>query len=174
MRQYLCSAIAIALSACGDHEQENAAAPAAMNEANRVDAAPAPAENAARPAPIAEGPIDPKSVQGAGQVVQHYAALIEQRRFDEAKRLWERVSDADAFEAALSGYSEVHTEIGAPSEPEGAAGSIYVVMPVRFYGRTASGETFSQPATVTLRRVNDVPGSTEEQRRWRISKIETR
>ena len=55
---------------------------------------------------------------------------------------------------------------------EGAAGSSYVDIPFRLYGRLKDGKPFNQVGTVTLRRVNDVPGSTEEQRSWRIYKIE--
>ena len=60
-----------------------------------------------------------------------------------------------------------HLEIGDLSEPEGAAGSIFVTMPVVFYQGTKRS-----PATVTLRRVNDVDGSTQAQRRWHIERIE--
>ena len=40
--------------------------------------------------PLAEpkGPIDPKSAEAAGQVVQHYGALIEQGRWAEASACW--------------------------------------------------------------------------------------
>jgi hypothetical protein len=40
-------------------------------------------------------------------------------------------------------------------------------MPVVFYQGTKRN-----PATVTLRRVNDVDGSTQAQRRWHIERIE--
>lgn len=128
---------------------------------------------------ISEGPIDPDSAQGAGQVVQSYAALLEQNRFAEAYRLWSDggrasgVSQAE-FIAEQGKYAEIHMEIGAPGQMEGAAGSSYVEMPVRMYGKLRNGEPFSRLQTVTLRRVNDVPGSTEEQRRWHIYRIEAR
>ena len=54
---------------------------------------------------------------------------------------------------------------------EGAAGSSYVTVPVVVYGR-APGGAFSRSGSATLRRVNDVPGSTEVQRRWHIERIE--
>jgi hypothetical protein len=66
----------------------------------------------------------------------------------------------------------VHIEIGDLGEPEGAAGSIYVTEPVTFYGRKNGGGDYRRPATVTLRRVNDVPGSSAEQRRWHIERID--
>ncbi|HEX6605231.1 MAG TPA: hypothetical protein VF027_10190 [Sphingomicrobium sp.] len=118
------------------------------------------------------GPIDPKSPEAAGQVVQHYGALIEQGRFAEAEKLWGDAATAKAFESALDRYSEVHLEIGKPGDMEGAAGSIYVTEPVTFYGKLKTGEQFRRAASIILRRVNDVPGSTEAQRRWHIERIE--
>ena len=63
-------------------------------------------------------------------------------------------------------------EIGKPGDMEGAAGSSYVTVPVVFYGKTKAGGAFRRGADVILRRVNDVPGSTEAQRRWHIQRIE--
>ena len=126
---------------------------------------------------VEEGPIDPKSPQGAGQVLQSYAALLEQGRFSEARRLWSGGGQGssmseEAFAAAFGKFAEIHAEIGAPGQMEGAAGSAYVDIPVRFYGRREGGASFSSAGTATLRRVNDVPGSTEEQRRWQIYRVE--
>ena len=59
--------------------------------------------------------------------------------------------------------------IGAPGEIEGAAGSLYVEVPVQVYGRLRSGEPFNMLGPVRLRRCNQVPGCTDEQRRWRIA-----
>jgi hypothetical protein len=123
--------------------------------------------------PIAEGPIDPNSAQGAGQVLQRFGGLLEQRHFAEAYRLWSDdgraagMSEAQ-FIAAYKKYAEIHSEVGAPGEAEGAAGSIYVDIPFRLYGKLKNGEPFNQLGSVTLRRVNDVPGSTTEQRQWHI------
>ena len=126
---------------------------------------------------VEEGPIDPKSGQGAGQVLQSYAALLEQERFAEARRLWSDSGKASGtteqgFADAFAKYAEIHAEIGAPGQMEGAAGSSYVDIPIRFYGKLKSGASFSSVGTATLRRVNDVPGSTEEQRQWRIYRVE--
>jgi hypothetical protein len=119
-----------------------------------------------------KGPIDPKSAEGAGQVVQHYGALIEQGRWAESWKLWSSADAAKAFDRNWRNASEVHLEIGKPSDSEGAAGSIYITDPVVFYGKAKAGGSFRRAATVTLRRVNDVPGSTEAQRRWHIERIE--
>lgn len=122
--------------------------------------------------PIEEGPIDPKSAQGAGQVLQRYGGLLEQRKFAEAYKLWGSSADMSRteFVAAYDKYAEIHSEVGRPGDSEGAAGSIYVDIPFRLYGRLKTGKPFNMVGPMTLRRVNDVPGSTEEQRRWHIAK----
>lgn len=123
---------------------------------------------------ISDAPFTPDSAQGAANVVQTYFSLIEDKNFVEAHRRWGSASDlADGtFAAKFAGYREYHAEVGAPSEIEGAAGSSYVTVPVRTYGVTTEGEQFEQPQVVTLRRANDIDGSTAEQRRWHIVRIE--
>jgi hypothetical protein len=142
---------------------------------NAAQSAP-PANEAANAAsadrvspPLAEpkGTIDPKSGEAAGQVVQHYGALIEQDRWPEAAKYWGDADAASAFAKQLQSRQLKHLEIGALGESEGAAGSIYITMPVSFYGGSSRAA-----ADVILRRVNDVPGSTEAQRRWHIERIE--
>jgi membrane-bound inhibitor of C-type lysozyme len=127
--------------------------------------------------PPAEGPITATSAQGAAQVVQSYYALLESGRRAEAWRLWsegspDRAADAAAFARQFDRYADYHAQIGAPGAIEGAAGSLYVAVPVVIYGRLKSGAEVHQSGQATLRRVNDVPGSTPEQRRWRIHRIE--
>jgi hypothetical protein len=132
---------------------------------------PAPGEPGGLPddrTPISEGAIDPKSGQGAGQILQSYFALLESGRFAEADKLWsEGVEPLN-----LTGYREIHGNIGAPGKVEGGAGSLYVEVPVQLYGRRKDGKEFSSRGIMILRRVNDVPGSTEEQRRWHIMNAE--
>ena len=129
--------------------------------------------------PVSEVPFAPESAQGAANVVQSYFALIEQGRYGEAWRLWSDGGQASGmseaqFAAAFDRYREYHARIGAPGEIEGAAGSLYVEVPVQAYGRLSSGEPFNRLGSVALRRVNDVPGSTPEQRRWHIFQSDLR
>lgn len=185
-RTVLILAISAACAACGKTQSDNAAQPASNL-----------AENAPLPAPIApeaikpgepgglpddrtpleepKGAIDPKSAEGAGQVMQLFGGLLEQRKFADAYQLWSDRGRASGmteaqFVAAYAKYAAIHSEVGRPGESEGAAGSIYIDVPFRLYGKTTSGGPFNMVGMVTLRRVNDVPGSTEEQRRWHISK----
>jgi hypothetical protein len=145
---------------------------------NEVAGMPAPAQEAKAIRKVAEPedrepltepkqPIDPKSAEAAGQIVQHYGALIEQGRWADAANSWGDPGAASAFATQLLARGLKHLEIGKPSEPEGAAGSVYVSMPVAFY----TGDKRAA-ADVTLRRVNGVPGSTQAQRRWHIERIE--
>ena len=107
-----------------------------------------------RPLEEPNGPIDPKSAEAAGQVVQHYGALIEQGRFAEAAKLWGNPSRGELRAPAPGAQLEVISKSATPAK-EGAAGSIYSTVPVVFYGEDAGGSIAG--ADVILRRVNDVP-----------------
>lgn len=177
---------ALLLAACGTSSTQ--APTATENAANTAQPAnvaeaplkpPAPGTPGGLPddrTPVSETPFSETSAQGAANVLQGYFALIEQRRFGEAWRLWSDegrasgASEAD-FAARFAGYREYHANIGAPGEIEGAAGSLYVEVPVQVYGRRVDGTPFSAAGPATLRRVNDVPGSTAAQRRWHIASI---
>src|SRR5258708_2678974 len=168
---------ALALSSCKQAADQNSSASAgqSVNAApSEVPPIPPPGTGPDARTPLGEPrrAIDPTSVEAAGQVVQHYGALIEQERFLEAQGLWSDAQRNKSASVDLKLYSEVHLEIGNPGKPEGAAGSIYVTEPVTFYGKLKSGKGFRKPASIVLRRVNDVPGSTEAERRWQIERIE--
>jgi hypothetical protein len=130
--------------------------------------------------PISEAPFTPESAQGAANVVQTYYALIGEGKYAQAWALWgydgkaSGQPSAEAFARSFDRYVQYNAQIGAPGEPEGAAGSIYVSVPVVIYGRLKSGAEVHEKGTADLRRVNNVDGSTAEQRRWHISRIETK
>lgn len=179
------TALAIACASCdGAHSPAtNQATDPVENLPAEVQSDPAmikPGEAGGLPddrTPIAEGAIDPKSGQGAGQVLQRFGGMLEQRRFAEAYRLWSDGGRASGqteaqFIATYEKYAEIHSEVGAPGPIEGAAGSAYVDVPFRLYGKLKTGEAFNLVGPVTLRRVNDVPGSTAEQRQWHIYRSE--
>ena len=170
-----------ALAACGPQGQPHSnvgaqmsdstsAAPGVTNSVSPTAAAPTAPPRTSLPEP--KGPIDPKSLEAAGQVVQHYGALIEQKRWTESRQFWGDSAAAKAFEGNFRTWANVHLEIGDLGPAEGAAGSIFTNMPVTFYGDLNAGGPGSLKGNVILRRVNDVPGSTEAQRRWHIERIE--
>ena len=55
---------------------------------------------------------------------------------------------------------------------EGAAGSSYYTAPTTVSGTTGDGTPYELKGDVVLRRVNDVPGATEEQLHWKIESAE--
>ena len=127
--------------------------------------------------PISEAPFTPTSAQGAGNVMQIYYALIAEGQYEKAWRLWTQSGQGSgltstAFATSFAAYSSYNANIGKPGAIEGAAGSLFVTVPVQIYARRKSGEEVHQLGEATLRRVNDVPGSTPEQREWHIFKID--
>src|SRR5689334_4520325 len=72
----------------------------------------APARQTAKALDEPNRPIDPTSAEAAGQIVQSYGALIEQKRWPDANALWSDKSLAAKFQAGLATLAEVHLEIG--------------------------------------------------------------
>ena len=162
-RRWASLTLLIAFSGCAPRREE----PANENmvEENRVVA----------PDAVTPATTDPESVEGAGQVLQRFGALLEQGKFAAARQSWSDGGRASGlteaeFAEAYDQYAELHADIGAPGEPEGAAGSIYVEIPLRLYGTLRNGKPFNLVGPVVLRRVNDVPGSSAAQREWHITR----
>jgi hypothetical protein len=148
-------------------EAENVVQDNVSNEAV-TNAAPSNLTNAAES--TAETPTDKTSAAAAANIVEQYAALLEQRRFAEAHRLSGDNQQSDtAFAATFDQFATIEASVGKPGDTEGAAGSIYVNVPLTLSGTLKGGGRYSVSGPVTLRRVNNVPGSTAEQRRWHIS-----
>jgi hypothetical protein len=164
--------LAAVAAGCGQGDEQRAQPAPASNAAGAAPrpAAPAPAPAAAPQEAAPETPLSSTSALAAADVLKAYYRLIEAGRYEQAWRLrWESDGgDAADFVAHFADYAEYHATVGNPSEVQGAAGSSYVEVPVQLYGQMKNGESFGSAGTVTLRRVNDVPGATAAQRRWRI------
>jgi len=169
----------IVLASCGPRQEPQKAAnnstapvlpaPSAPPEVTNT-AAPVPENQASLPEP--KGPIDPASPEAAAQVVQHFGALIEQKRWGETESLWGDATAAKKMTAQMKSNSVTHLEVGKPTDMEGAAGSSFITVTIVAYGKDAKGAAFHRSSNVILRRVNDVPGSTEAQRHWHIDRID--
>lgn len=127
--------------------------------------------------PVSEKPFAASSAQGAADVVQTYYALLAERRFASAWGLWwdgGRASgmSRDAFVERQSAYLEYRAQVGAPGRIEGAAGSLYVTVPISVAARPRRGRDLHFAGTVVLRRVNGISGSRPGQRLWRIARID--
>jgi hypothetical protein len=162
---------ALALTACNQTRSQEAGAnvPAPAHRGNLEEPVvippPRTAADARTPLREPKAAIDPKSVEAAAQVVERYADLVENGRATEAESLWSDMAAASAFTRHLD--SRLRVEIGRLGRTEGAAGSIYTTIPVVF-----SGDPRRKRAEVVLRRINDVPGSTEAERHWHIVRID--
>ena len=124
-------------------------------------------------ASLAADPVPPASprdtsVQAAVRVVQDYYAAVSRRDYRAAYAIWHGAQDYVHFRRGYAATRSVRVTFLKPGMPEGAAGSIYLEVPVRVDARRRSGARQHFVGSYTLRRVNDVPGSTAAQRRWHI------
>lgn len=116
-----------------------------------------------------------KGPRGATDVLRNYYGLLAAERFDDASQLWtpsERANAMRSSEQNVEQYERYDVEIGEPGRLEGAAGSLYISIPVRIHATRKAGEEVHLSGDATLRRSNDVPGATPEQLSWRIVRIE--
>ncbi len=124
------------------------------------------------PVPRLQPAIDPRSSEAAELLVGGFVNLLNQGRFGDAYMLLGPGALPRAqFETDFASFSNLKVKADAPNDQEGAAGSIYLSIPLTISGRL-SGRDVKRHATAIARRVNDVPGSTEAQRRWHIERID--
>ena len=168
MRAALFVALALAVGACNAPEPEPAAE--ASSEPTTVNPGPG-LEAPSAPAAGVE-PEDPTSPQAAVDLVLRYYGAVAQGDYRTAYEMWGPSGPPDqSFEEFEAGYAEttnVRASVEAPSEPEGAAGSVYVTVPVNVTAQTPSGTDQHFEGDYVLRRVNDVPGAEPWQLRWHI------
>ncbi|MEM1131027.1 MAG: hypothetical protein AAGH83_10965 [Pseudomonadota bacterium] len=110
----------------------------------------------------------------ARAVVEQYYADLDAGDYAKAYALWgnDGVDSGQSFDAFKAGYAETaHVEVftQAATDPEGAAGSLFITVPVRIEARLTSGDHQRFGGSYTLRRVDDVPGATEAQLHWHLS-----
>jgi hypothetical protein len=153
----------------------NAAAPLAPTNTTPV---PIPGNETSPPAaPASPPPVTPdaeKSPEAAAKVLEAYFAAVATKRYGDAYRLWGNDGQASGmslkqFADSFAKYRDYDGNFGKPGPIEGAAGSAYIEFPVKVTGVLAKGGGFVLEGPMTLRRVNDVDGSTVEQRRWHIA-----
>jgi len=182
----LCStlALALALAACG----QAATPPPLENETVVADGeAPAPAAQAASnnsPAVSEDGAPDltppvltdeaERTEKGARNVLLSFARAIELKQFDQA---WALLSPADKAKWSRARFAAMFADLGKitvaipTGEMEGAAGSSFYSAPVTITADDKDGRPVRIEGKAVLRRTNDVPGSTEAQRRWHFETL---
>ena len=117
---------------------------------------------------VAATPVAETRVEAAVAVVRAYYAAVDGHDYRAAYRLWNGRRTYAAFRAGYADTAHVRVTFVPPFTAEGGAGSIYSDVKVRVAAVTRAGLQQRFAGTYTLRRVNDVDGSTAAQRRWHI------
>ena len=159
------AAAAVAASGCGADKSSD-------NALNDMAADNGLAANAMANQVVAAPESAPASPAAAKAVVDAYAGLAEKGSFADAAKHWTNATAAAQFAASLEDYPKVRMSAGAPIDEEGAAGSIFITVPLTLDLTLRSGSPYQMTCKATLRRVNDVPGSSAQQRRWHIESID--
>jgi hypothetical protein len=187
------AAFALLLAACSQQSQQSAdnssqpvtqaevnhvAPPTTANEiAPPVSAQPGdPADAATPPAPHMDPNVPPpeeKSALGAARRLQAYCDAVATKRYGDAYAFWGDGGKRSGltlaqFRESFAKYAAYDCHLYTPGDMEGAAGSSYVTIPLKVTGALTKGGGFVLEGPITMRRVNDVDGSTAEQRRWHI------
>ena len=185
--------IALALAACGDSGR----VPSKNSPVNRASSpTPAPpfswsSSDAAPPSGYTDGSginehypdLSPvplandleRTEAGARNVLLQFARAIELREYDQAwtmldesaKQRWSKA----ALNAEFDGLSDITVSVPG-GQMEGAAGSSYYTSEAQITATDSAGSPIRMDGTLVLRRVNDVPGASEEQLHWHISRID--
>lgn len=151
----------LALAACdgGDAEPQEPAGEA-LPQQSAPDFPPPPAQPSAEQMAL----LDSRDCR---MVAQAYLDAIAGSDFDFAARIWDDpVIDAARLAARFAEYEAPAVEI-ADIQEEGAAGSLYCTV-TGALSDIADPAHEPQSGELVLRRVNDVPGATEQQLRWTL------
>lgn len=163
---------ALALAACGseDFGMESPSATEAV-----VSGTPSAPASSTPGAPVVTPSEDLRSTETAQKWLTAYL-LGHQAHIASADTLWGPMGppagvDLTAEPFRLSGTEIESARVVSLGEPEGAAGSIYVQIPVAL--TTTTGDQTDETRLVyTLRRVNDVPGAEPWSLRWHLERVE--
>jgi len=127
-------------------------------------------------APVAIVMPVPDAAAAAGDprdAVRAYYAAVNARDFGAAQALWDGTRAAAQLAADYADAASVELTVGAPRPPEGAAGSVYVEVPVTVTTRRRDGSVQRQAGRYTLRRAQ-VDGASAAQRAWHITAVDLR
>lgn len=166
MNKHIAAAALLLAAACSQHSPapENQTAPSPKPPAPPPKQAPVSTAKAAS----APSTVDPNSTDAAIALVQGFADLLNAGKLDQAYMLLGPGAPPRAeFDRRFASIAHINVEVSNPGPQEGAAGSIYVSVPIEIVG-----DEVRNSATLVVRRVNDVPGSTRAQRHWHIERID--
>ena len=157
--------VAIAITACSPDRQQVQSQPPASSASS-----PASTSTSQPSIQSQDGEADE---QQAAQVIYQYYDAINRQDYARAYAYWSENGNAshqsfDQFKQGFANTSSVEVNIGEPGSIQGAAGSSYVTILVTITATTIRGATQHFQGSYTLRRTNDIPGSTIEERMWHL------
>ncbi|HZF46528.1 MAG TPA: hypothetical protein VEZ26_09335 [Sphingomonadaceae bacterium] len=103
------------------------------------------------------------------RVLAWFSEQIMAGKWDDAALAWRKGSMDGAKLKALMGDAPGPIFAFGHGEQEGAAGSLYYELPVTL---VADGGKVTRQGTLTMKRVNDVPGAEDWQLAWHIERLE--
>ena len=173
--------LGVALAGCGGGTRSDPDASSSREPAETPS--PAPNDGAGSAADTGETDLFPatltpeaeKTEKGARNVLLSWGRAIELREFDQA---WRMMGEAGADRWAPGQFREMFADLDSLSvalpdgRMEGAAGSSYYSLDIAITAQDADGRPVRIEGPVVLRRVNDVPGSSDEARRWHFESID--
>jgi hypothetical protein len=168
--------LAIALSACSTYpaSQVTSASPLSNSSLSVSPTAPAQSTSSlSSPGSTAQSSVRSSPQQEAAQVIRDYYSALNRQDYAAAYSAWEGngASSQQSFEQFRQGFANATSsavEVGQPGRLEGAAGSLYIEIPVTVRAVTSNGTHQRFQGSYVLRRVNNIAGSASEQRRWHI------
>lgn len=159
----LAGAVLLALAAC----QQSAETPAAEQASESL--APSPEGSAsATPAALASFSVLEER-ENPDRVLAWFSQQLADGKWDDAALAWRKGSMDGAKLKALMGDAPGPIFAFGHGEVEGAAGSLYYELPVTL---VADGGKVTRQGTLTMKRVNDVPGAEDWQLAWHIERLE--
>jgi len=163
------ASLALPLAGCDRRAAEPRPSEAAPEGTTSSPPSPEPSAAPASTAPTAR--LDMGAVEDRGdpdRLLRFYADALHARNWSAASRAWGAASGvtADTLKAAYERSEPPVLELGK-GDVEGAAGSLYYEVPVALH---FGPDAVPERGTLTLRRVNDVPGASPEDLRWHIER----
>lgn len=175
MRIPIAVATVVAAAACTDPSPQPQPNEVDVVNATRVDPGVAPGALGNESVNYGEGSITPAERgsiyevdhRSAGELVANYADLLEQRRFEDAYRMWHADAASfspEEFAQRLDEFATINAAVGRTAASEGAGGQIQEVQ-LTLSGEKKDGSNYAVTGPVTVQRSNG------DQGRWRIVKM---
>lgn len=150
-------AACIALAACSQGSEP------AGQSGDMVEVAPTPEATETASLPPLPGPAD----TDAQALLDYWKAAVESGDYAAAALAWHDPSLAGTEDYGQATLRVIYGE----GQLEGAAGSSYLIVPVTLSANGPDGESIDRTGMMTAKRVNNVPGASEEQLSWRIRSL---